>query len=227
MSEYSGTDNLEVMVDALNYNKFLVSLIQNEMRPNEKVVDFGAGIGTFALAVASNRNDVFCIEADPKQLERITASGLSGGLDLAELDDRSVDLLYSLNVFEHIENDMAVLKTCFEKIKPGGRIVIYVPAFQLLFSSMDRNVGHVRRYTRGEMIKKVRAAGFIVTRNEYVDSAGFLASLIFKFFGNDKGTINREALIAYDRYIFPLSRLADSIFKKIFGKNVFLVATRA
>jgi len=226
MSEYTGTENLEVMTDAVNYNNFLVSLIRCELCSGDKVVDFGAGIGTFAQAVTGGGYNIHCIEPDFRQLARILESGLSASPDLGSLDNGSIDLLYSLNVLEHIDDDVAALHLCHEKIKPGGRLVIYVPAFQILYSSMDKNVGHFRRYTRTALSEKVCAAGFDVVRSEYVDSAGFLASLLFKAFGNDNGSINRSALIAYDRYVFPLSRLADRILSRAFGKNVFLTARR-
>lgn len=229
MSDYSGTENLEVMADAINYNEFLVSLIRKEIIPGALVVDFGAGIGTFAqqLAMANGRSCVVhCVEPDQRQFDRILALGLTASQNISNLEDQSVDLLYTLNVLEHIENDVEVLQDCYQKIKPGGQVLIYVPAFQILYSSMDKNVGHIRRYTRGTLAEKVRLAGFSVVRNEYVDSAGFFASLLFKVFGNDSGSINRSALILYDRYVFPLSRLADFVCNKVFGKNVFLIARR-
>lgn len=226
MSEYTGTENLEVMAEAVKYNCFLISLIQNEARPGEKIVDFGAGIGTFAKEVSNGGFQVHCIEPDKRQLARVLESGLSASSDLNYIEDGSIDLLYTLNVLEHIEDDIAALQICYKKIKPGGRILIYVPAFQILYSSMDRNVGHFRRYNRAELSKKVRESGFEIIKNEYVDCAGFLASLLFKILGNKSGTINRSALIFYDRYVFPLSRLGDKIFDRVFGKNVFIVALR-
>jgi len=226
MSEYTGLENLEVMADAENYNRFLVSLIQNEARLDEQLVDFGAGIGTFAKAISSGGFKVHCVESDNRQLTRIVEAGLTASPDLSSLVDRSVDLLYTLNVLEHIEDDVTTLKVCLVKIKPGGRLLIYVPAFQMLYSSMDKKVGHIRRYTRAELCKKVCDAGFDVIKSEYVDSAGFVASLLFKIFGNDDGSINKRALIVYDRYLFPLSRVCDTIFNRLFGKNVFLVARR-
>ena len=226
MTEYTGTENLEVMAEAGKYNRFLISLIHNEARSGEKIVDFGAGIGTFAKEISSGGYQVHCIEPDKQQLTRILESGLSASLDLACIEDGSVDLLYTLNVLEHIKDDVASLQICHSKIKPGGRLLIYVPAFQILFSSMDRNVGHFRRYTRNDLSEKVRAAGFDIMKNEYVDCAGFLASLLYKILGNNSGTVNRRALIAYDRYVFPLSRLGDKLFNRVFGKNVFLVAQR-
>lgn len=226
MSEYTGVENLEVMAEAHNYNAFLVTLILGQLRAGETIVDFGAGIGTFAKEVVSAGYQVRCIESDSGLLARILESGLAASASLDGLANASVDLLYSLNVLEHIEDDLAALRLCWEKIKPGGRIVIYVPAFQILYSSMDKTVGHFRRYSRVELAQKVRAAGFDVIRNEYVDSAGFFASLFFKCFGNDRGTINRRALMVYDKYIFPLSRLADRVLNRVFGKNVFLIARR-
>jgi SAM-dependent methyltransferase len=226
MSDYSGTENLEVMADAINYNDFLVSLIGKEVKPGDLVVDFGAGIGTFSKQVAMAGHAVHCVEPDHRQLDRILALGLPASENIANFENDSVDVLYTLNVLEHIENDVEALEACYQKIKPGGSILIYVPAFNVLYSSMDKSVGHIRRYTRSTLAKKVRLAGFTVVRNEYVDSAGFFASLLFKMFGNDSGTINRAALILYDRYVFPLSRLADFICNKVFGKNVYLIARR-
>jgi SAM-dependent methyltransferase len=226
MSDYSGTENLEVMADAVKYNAFLVSLIQEEIKPGQQVVDFGAGIGTFAQTIASAGHAVHCIEPDPAQLNRILALGLPASPNLATFNDETIDFLYTLNVLEHIENDVDELRVCHQKIKPGGRLLIYVPAFQVLYSSMDKNVGHIRRYTRETLAEKVCLAGFVIEKNEYVDSAGFFASLLFKVIGNDDGSINRKALIFYDRFIFPLSRLADLGCHRYFGKNVFLIARR-
>jgi predicted SAM-dependent methyltransferase len=226
MAEYTGTGNLEVMADAVNYNDFLISLIRNEARLGDSIVDFGAGIGTFAKKVSIGGYKVHCIEPDAKQLAKIIESGLNASSDISYFKDCSIDFLYTLNVLEHIENDISALKICYNKIKPGGILLIYVPAFQILYSSMDKNVGHYRRYTRNELAEKVRAAGFDVIKNEYVDCAGFAASLLFKALGNNSGTINREALIAYDRYVFPLSRIGDIFFKYVFGKNVFMLARR-
>src|SRR5689334_21663708 len=98
------------------------------------------------------------------------------------------------------------------KLKKGGRLLVYVPAFQILFSSMDRKVGHVRRYTRQDLAEKVTAAGFRVVDNSYVDSIGFFVTLLYKLIGSDSGDINRKALIIYDRVLFPLSRLLDRVF---------------
>ncbi len=227
MADYTGTDNLEVMAEAVNYNAFLLDLVRRELHAGEQVVDFGAGIGTFARGLADAGVHLHCIEPDPAQLARIRAGGLAASAGLAALPDGSVDVLYSLNVLEHIYDDVAVLQACHAKLKPGGRLLIYVPAFQVLFSSMDQHVGHFRRYSRGELMRKVRSAGFVVQRAAYVDSAGFFAALLYKVLGNEQGTINRTALVTYDRYVLPISLLADRLLGRVCGKNVWLVAQRS
>ena len=137
MADYSGTENLEVMADAINYNDFLVSLIRKEVKSGDLVVDFGAGIGTFSKQVAMAGYAVHCVEPDHRQLDRILALGLPASETIANFENESIDLLYTLNVLEHIENDVEVLEACYQKIKPGGYILIYVPAFNVLYSSMD------------------------------------------------------------------------------------------
>lgn len=226
MCEYSGTDNLEVMAEAVNYNKFLLTLIFSYAKRGDRIVDFGAGIGTFARELAQNGYRVHCIEPDTRQAQVITATGLSVSASLEEVEDESVDYLYSLNVLEHIEDDVTMLCEWRRKLKPGGQLLIYVPAFQLLYSSMDRKVGHFRRYTKGDLVKKLHLAGLAVKTAHYVDSIGFFAALAFRLTGNQSGDLNRRALVIYDRLIFPASRLCDRLFAYLFGKNVVVVAKK-
>jgi len=91
---------------------------------------------------------------------------------------------------------------------------------------MEKKVGHCRRYGRAELTDKVNAAGFRIVDSRYADSLGFLASLVYKWQGNDSGDINRGALRAYDRFVFPLSRVIDVFTSSFVGKNLSLVAER-
>ena len=91
---------------------------------------------------------------------------------------------------------------------------------------MDRQVGHFRRYRKKDLTEKIRQAGLTPVGNaRYADCLGFLATLLYKL--TDKsGRINRKNLIFYDRYCFPLSRIGDLLFGKLFGKNVFIIAEK-
>jgi hypothetical protein len=112
------------------------------------------------------------------------------------------------------------------KLSPGGRLFIYVPAFQALFSSMDRKVGHFRRYRRTQLVQLIERAGLTVVRAKYVDSLGFLATLLYKLLGSNTGDLNRRSIVVFDRIVFPISRLFDLLLGRMLGKNLYVVATK-
>src|SRR5262245_18529388 len=136
------------MEEAINYNRFLGELARADAMPGRTIVDFGAGIGTFSPQLATSRFPVTCVEADARLRGGLENKGLPVRGSLDELPNGSVDYLYSLNVLEHIEDDAAIVHVWARKLRPGGRLLVYVPAFNILFSSMDRKVGHFRRYKK-------------------------------------------------------------------------------
>lgn len=224
--EYFGRDNLEVMQEAENYNRFLLDLILSSARGDELLVDFGAGSGTFALPVAASGFRVTCVETDPVLSASLVERGLHVVSSLEMLEDESIDYLYSLNVLEHIDDDDAIANLWFRKLRRGGRLFVYVPAFQALYSSMDRKVGHFRRYTKQILTDKLVQAGFEVSEARYADSIGFVATMLYKALDNGKGEVNRKMLKIYDRWIFPISLILDGAAFPFVGKNVYARAVK-
>lgn len=223
---YTGTANLEVMKEAVNYNDALLELVRKRARTSDRMLDFGAGVGTFAVPLAAEGYTVECVEPDEGQRAIIAASDLHAHADLGSIPDAGIDFAYTFNVLEHIDDDLGAIRELRRKLRVGGRLLIYVPAFQLLYTSMDRKVGHVRRYRRRDLQAKVETAGLTVLESEYVDSLGFPATLVYRWFGSGAGDIDRKALATYDRYVFPLSRWLDRGLKHVLGKNLLLVARR-
>jgi 2-polyprenyl-3-methyl-5-hydroxy-6-metoxy-1,4-benzoquinol methylase len=223
---YTGTKNLEVMKEAVNYNRALLDLVMTHARKGSRIVDFGAGAGTFAIPMHRAGYDVECVELDDEQRGVIEANGLSASPTLAGFPDARVDFVSMIHVLEHIDDDAAALREIGRTLRDRGKLLVYVPAFDLLFTSMDRRVGHLRRYRRMGLRAKVEAAGFAVLAAEYVDSLGFLATLAYRFAGSASGDIDRRALRFYDRFVFPVSRWSDRILKRVIGKNVLVVAER-
>ncbi|MDM8519295.1 methyltransferase domain-containing protein [Anaerolineales bacterium HSG6] len=81
--------------------------------------------------------------------------------------DHSFDAITALDVIEHNEDDMAILRDSYRLLKPGGYIIITVPAFMFLWSHNDDINAHVRRYTAGELDRKLQETGFDVWRISY------------------------------------------------------------
>jgi len=223
---YSGVDNLEVMQEAVNYNRYLLDLVRGHAPAHGKVLDFGAGEGQFAAPLSALGLDITALEPDQGLQQRLIRQGLPAVGSISEIRDGSYDYIYTLNVLEHIDDDAAALRSLHAKLRPGGKLLIYVPAFQILYTSMDAKVGHVRRYTREMLASRVRSAGFRIDQVVYADSLGFFATLLFKLIGNDDGIVSLGALKLYDRAIFPLSRALDLLAQRWFGKNLLLTCTK-
>jgi SAM-dependent methyltransferase len=228
ISSYSGVDNLEVMEVALNYAEYLVDLVADAAGPPgaAPLLDFGTGAATHAQALRRRGYEVMCVESDTSLRGRIAELGFGACAALDELDDGSFSTAYTLNVLEHIDDDVGALRALYRVVRPGGTLVVYVPAFEVLYTAMDRKVGHLRRYRRRQLAERVEAAGFRINRISYADSLGFLAALAYRAAGNREGDLNPRAVALYDRVAFPLSRAVDRATGRLFGKNLALLARR-
>lgn len=222
----AGTENLEVMADAVTYNTFLLRMIADAMPSGGRILDFGAGRGTFAGPMQAAGRSMVCVEPDVTARGLLAGDGLEAHAGLEGVGAQTLDGAYSLNVLEHVPDDAGALADIFARLKPGAPLLLYVPAFQVLYSSMDARVGHLRRYRKGPLVGLARAAGFTVRRAAYVDSLGFAASLAYRWMGRADGAIDRDALRFYDRHLFPLSRALDRVLFPVMGKNVAVWAYR-
>lgn len=79
--------------------------------------------------------------------------------ELKQLAEESFDYLTAFEVLEHIEDDLVVFRDWLRYLKPGGRVLISVPAHQRKFGRSDELVGHVRRYERGQLAALLESAG--------------------------------------------------------------------
>jgi SAM-dependent methyltransferase len=223
---YSGVDILEALEQATNYNSLLLDLIRESSPGRSRVLDFGAGTGTFAKLLRTKGVDVVCVEPDRHLAERLVRDGFLTVSDLNEVPDGSFEFVLSLNVLEHVKDDSTSFFRLASKLAKGGRLLVYVPAFQILWTSLDKRVKHYRRYRRTDLERLARSTGLSVCKTRYVDSLGFFAALGFKIFGNKNGHLSARAVSLYDRCVVPLSRWLDLLAGRLFGKNVYLIASK-
>ncbi len=239
-SEYHGKSELRVSENSLvSYNEFIIKEFIRFSKLNVssskdgggvfRTLDFGAGYGTLAYVWQGiTGQKVECLEIDKEMQKEIEERGFICWNSIAAIEGK-FKFIYNSNVLEHIENDEECLKELVALLEHGGRIGIYVPAFMVLFSDLDRSVGHYRRYRRQELIEKVEGVGLTVVRCDYVDSIGFFASLVIRLLGwKSVGNIGgASSLKLYDSIIFPISRLVDKItFGRMLGKNLLLIAEK-
>lgn len=171
---YEGSENLEAMQEAVNYNHFLRDLIRRFAVDTAAVLDFGAGIGTFADCLGIPRNRVACVEPDTDAKAHLAGLGFEAHANLSDVADERFTYIFTLNVLEHIEDDRAIISELYRVLQPSGRLFVYVPAFGLLYSAMDTKVGHYRRYCMKDMMHLLQSVGFHIEKRAYTDALGFL-----------------------------------------------------
>ena len=223
---YTGVDNLNVLSIAKNYNEFLLKEILFYAEGGSELLDFGAGIGTYAIPLRERGARVTCVEPDFQLGIKLKGLDFKVYPDISEILPQAFEFIYSLNVLEHIEDDLTALRELSGRLKPGGRLFLYVPAFQVLYSSMDKKVGHFRRYTARGLVAKLTTAGFVVEQVRYVDSLGYVFTALYKLFGDKRGDIDIKAVKIYDSFFFPISRFLDRVFGFCVGKNLEVVAKK-
>lgn len=151
----------------------------------EFLVDIGGSIGSMARSMSSI---VPTILMEP-QLDGVNHAYQSGVVPVvhANLLDINVksDCLPAvslLDVLEHIEDDRAFLEIIFRALKPGGHILITVPAHQKLWSDFDVKVGHYRRYKLNQLISILKTVGFEIEFSTYLFSLLYMPLLLRRKF---------------------------------------------
>ena len=103
---------------------------------------------------------------------------------------------------------------------------MYLPAFQALYTEMDKKIGHFRRYQAKDLKMKLAKAGFSIQEIGYADSLGFLATYLLKRLNNGSSILTKEKVRFYDLWLFPISHILDRICNRYFGKNIWVYAIK-
>jgi SAM-dependent methyltransferase len=218
-------DALRRMESARNYNAWLFARCEAYL--GSRVLDAGAGIGTFSELAAQGR-DVVALEPDP-DLAPVLRRRFEGRDDVAVMEEMvesvggTFDSIICFNVLEHIRDDAVALRRFFDVLVPGGRLLLLVPAHKWLYGGIDRGVAHERRYEKSELHDRLTGAGFEVDVLRLVNPVGalgwFVSSRLRK-----REEVPRGPLSLYDRLV-PLLRPLDRIELPI-GLSLWAVARR-
>lgn len=119
---YTGVENLEVMREAVNYNRYLQSLVERHAAGAKRVIDFGAGSGTFAIPCAAAGFALTAVEPDEQLRALLAAAGVDAVADVAALANEAFHYAYTLNVLEHIEDDVEALRVLRAKLVLRGSL---------------------------------------------------------------------------------------------------------
>ena len=220
---------LDALSEADNYADWIVEMAQPFLGP--QILELGPGHGTVTDRLARHGKVTAadlsprCVEAlqeryaDHEHVEVVLG-------DVAEaVAGRIFDTAVLVNVLEHIEDDEAALRSLYDGLCPGGTVILFVPAFEALYSDFDRMVGHYRRYHRDELAGRMVHAGFEVLEARYVNCLGALAWWVIarrlRRFPRRSWSVK-----VYDRTVTPIVRRLEARWTPPFGQSVLCVGRR-
>jgi SAM-dependent methyltransferase len=222
-------ETLDNLSGADNYVAWIFEQVQPHL--GDAVLEVGAGHGTFTEILSARGARVVATDVSRRCAdvlrerfagdERVTV--VHGGAD-AVAGQPPFDSAVLINVLEHIRDDDGALRDLAALLRPGGRLILWVPAFQLLYSDFDRKIGHYRRYRKGELKAQLTRAGYQVAEIRYVNSVGALAWLVVARLMHRAPTGGRSVKI-YDSYFVPVLKRLEGRRGAPFGQSVFAVAT--
>jgi glycosyltransferase involved in cell wall biosynthesis len=168
-----GARILDALAQTPRFNRWMAET----MRPwvGARVLEIGAGIGNLSQYLAPRRQRYMATDIDAEHLGRlcvrfqnrpnlrIARCDLARAADFADLHG-SVDTVICLNVLEHIADDAAGLRNIASALEPGGRAIVLVPQDQRIYGTLDKVLGHYRRYSEPELRARMEAAGLHVER---------------------------------------------------------------
>lgn len=214
-----------------NYYGWIVDVFRPWLRGY--TVEIGTGIGTVAQKILNHVQRLDLVEPSDnlKQFlpavltddERVRIYTQTLEQRLSEMDVDTCDCVVMVNVLEHIEDDEAALEGLRRVIKPGGHLLLFVPALEILYSDLDRLHGHYRRYHRRALSHLLMTCGFRIKYIRYFDIAGVLPWWLINTIGN-KTDFDARMAAFYDRVAVPLTRFMERIIPPPFGKNLIVIA---
>ena len=214
---------LEIMSELENYTSYVFTLILQNMH-KKNVLDFGSGYGDFCKFLSNKNYIVDGYEPNQTAYKMSLNKGFKVFSTYKEITSLYSSVV-SINVLEHIEDDINALSQIKSVMEKDAKLILFLPASMKIWSEMDVEANHFRRYSKEELYNKLNYSGFKIESSQYVDFIGWLVLIIFKYL-KITPKFNKKLIIFYDKYVFRFFKNFDFLFKRIVGKNLLVVASQ-
>jgi SAM-dependent methyltransferase len=222
-------ETLDDLALAVNYNEWIYKVVRPFL--GQRIMEIGCGTGNITryltdhghvCAVDVNKTYLDAARRYLKDRPNVKYHLINLERPLGSLRSFHPDSIVCVNVLEHLENDRQALQECHRLLPGGGHLLIFVPALQSIYGSMDKSYGHFRRYARRELLDKVTEAGFKVVDCHFLNLPGVPG---WWFNGQilNRQIIPKAQMLLYDKLV-PFIRGVEENLPLPFGLSLFCAA---
>lgn len=209
-----------------HYNRWIISIFSKYF--GKKILEVGSGLGGLSQHLPKGKTTISDLRDDYFKYLKTQFKHKILKLNIEKESPieliNSFDTIFSSNVFEHIKDDKAALKKCFIILENKGKLLLFVPARPEIYGSLDKAMGHFRRYTKEELTQKTKEAGFKIIEIKYVNFSGYFTWWLR---GKMPNRSNSDSVMAkiFDTLVVPLLYL-EKYIPIPFGQSLMLVAEK-
>lgn len=231
------TTNLNSWNKLNRYSEWIFHMYEKHI--GKKVLDIGGGIGTAISFYVSRADYVIATELFENEVDIMNEKfrkypyfkAIKADIMQDDFSDMApFDTIICINVLEHIKDDEKALSIMKSLLSDNGKIIICVPAVKKLYCYMDKNVGHFRRYAKGELRKKASRAGLRAVENKYMNFFGIIPYGLKGKFGRDTGGSFSTSIDEGESKLYSLASAVleplEKIVKPPVGISEFIILTK-
>lgn len=237
------TYDIESKVESFHWwfvvrRKLLKSLLSSlNLTKDGITLDIGCGTGSnFKILRALGFNvigldqSIYALSLIKKKINFLL---INGDLNKLPIRSNSTGIIIAMDILEHLENDLNGIYETYRALKRGGILILTVPAFGFLRGIQDFITGHKRRYTKQEIMNKLKQEGFEVLRSSYFNFflffPIFFARRLIHLLGvkvTSENDINSPLINFFLKIIFSLEPYILRYFSFPFGVSIYCVARK-
>jgi SAM-dependent methyltransferase len=228
--KYIGSE-LKIFSAAQNWRKYWQSFIPRigSGLKDLEVLDVGAGLGSVMMSIHPKSFSRWVALEPDMEMYLALSKIISSDLDLSKCearhgtiqslnDSEKFDLIFYIDVLEHIKDDAVEISNAVKHLKNGGYLIVLVPAHMFLFSPFDSAIGHFRRYSK-KTLNGVIPSHLSRVRILTLDSVGLFASLANKYLLKSEAP-SKLQVIFWDAFLVKISKILDPLLMFWVGKSI-------
>lgn len=230
MTDKFGKLTLESMNQAQWYNQWTLNQFSGFLKG--KILEVGCGIGNFTKSLLEY-GEVYGIDIRKDYVEKTekSLSSTNTKIGLGDIEkgeyffkDTKFDNIVCINVLEHIEDDILAIKNMYDVLNNDGNLILLVPSHPFLYGEIDKSIGHFRRYSKEEIVDKLKTSGFVILKFRSLNLLGalgwFISGRIFKNKIVDQSKIKLFNLLA------PIFLRIEDLINPPFGTSFLIIARK-